>query len=241
VRVFGKVLSSESGKGIPLTDFQALLDAAFPSSTDVETVRSVQQGILLADGVLENESWLKGRLGRDVRGYLRRAAILARVHDACRAGDLPFAAVIEPMPRGPFHWVELTSGEFKAHICRTESPGMFPEDTPTRQDERLTNQPSLFDLPTGVIALPGATVTELFAWMTFGAPVDGGVGHLCWAMPNADGKSWLAHTNVLHRLALAKIDVAPEAPTARVKLKFKDQIAEALEKIEVANDQGDKK
>jgi len=208
---------------------QERLDDAFPSSADAQLARAVQQGVLLADGVVENERWLRNLLSKDVRGYLRRAAILARVHEACVAGDLPFASTLERMPRGPFHWVEVSSGGMKAHVCRTEAPSAFPEDTPTRQDERLSNQIGLFDnvVPLKEVA---ANINHLFAWLTFGVADAGQLGHLCWAMPASDGKSWLAHTNVLFRLAVAKVEVEPEAPTERAILKFRDQISESVEK-----------
>lgn len=210
-------------------DLQERLEAAFPATVDVQLAHAVQQGILLADGVVENEQWLRGPMARDVRGYLRRAGVFSRVHAACLAGDLPFASSLEPMPRGPFHWVEITSGEYKAHICRTESAGAFPDDTPTRQDERLTNQPSLFD---NVVSLRKAAdpVGTLFAWLSYGAPDRGKLGHLCWAMPAADGKSWLAHTNVLYRLAAADLKREPEQPTQRAVLNFRAEIADALER-----------
>ena len=209
---------------------QERLDQAFPSSTDAQLVRAVQQGILLADGVVENELWLKGSaLTKDVRGYLRRAGILSRVHAACEAGDLPFGATISAMPRGPFHWVELTAGGFKAHVCRTESAGAFPDDTPTRQDERLTNERSLFDEVVVPLKEVAEAADELFAWLTFGIPDGGQLGHLCWAMPSAEGDAWLAHTNVLYRLAMAQVQVEPETPPERATIKFRDEIAESLE------------
>lgn len=206
---------------------QERLDAAFPAAADAPLVRAVQQGILLADSVVENEAWLKGPLGRDVRGYLRRAGVLSQVHAACVSGDLPFEGMMEAMPRGPFHWVELKSQEFVAHICKTDAAGAFPEDTPTRQDERLTNEYSLFE---NVVPMKesAAAVGQLLAWLTFGAPEGGRLGHLCWAMPAPDGKSWLAHSNVLYRLTAAQVHVQREEPTERAKLKFRDQIAEAV-------------
>jgi hypothetical protein len=207
---------------------QERLDSAFPATTDAQLVRAVHQGVLLADGVIDNEAWLRGPLGRDVRGHLRRAGILSRVHAACVAGDLPFEATLDHMPRGPFHWVEVASGGFTAHICRTDSPSGFPEDTPTRQDERLTNRIDLFEnvVPMKQVA---DSVPELFTWLTFGIGEGSQLGHLCWAMPARDEKSWLAHTNVLYRLAAAQIRVEPEAPPERAKIQFKEQVAEALE------------
>lgn len=217
-------------------DLQELLDAAFPATTDQQIVRAVREGILLADVVIENENWLRGLVGRDVRGYLRRAGILSRVFDACQVGSLPFGANMERMPRGPFHWVELSSGRYKAHVCRTEGPGMYPIDTPTRQDERLVNQPSLFAENVVSLRETAETSAELFSWLTFGVHDDHQLGHLCWAMPSADGESWLAHTNVLLRLARAQIVAEPEVPPTRARLRFKDEIEEALSKSDGADE-----
>lgn len=208
---------------------QGLLDAAFPAETDAELSRAVQQGILLADSVLKSEKWLDGAFGLDARGYLRRAGIQSQVNAACVAGDLPFAATVDRMPRGPFHWVELTSNGLKAHICRTDSPNAFPEDTPTRQDERLANpQGDLFESNVVPIRDVVKAVPQLFAWLSFGIPHGGQLGHLCWAMPDHKGEAWLAHTNVLHRLAVAQVRAEPEAPPERVKIRFKEEIAESL-------------
>jgi hypothetical protein len=215
---------------------QELLDEAFPASTDAQVIRSVQEGILLADAVISSEGWLRGLMGHDVRGYLRRAGILSRLHDACKAGDLPFPSSMERMPRGPFHWVELSSGRFRAHVCRTEGPGLFPDDTPTRQDERLVNQGDLFTESVVSLRELAETSSELFAWLTFGVHDETHLGHLCWAMPAADGASWLAHTNVLHRLARSRIETETEAPPERVKLKFRGEIEEALNKLNGASE-----
>jgi hypothetical protein len=213
-------------EGIGLVhSLQERLDAAFPATADAQLVHSVQQGILLADGVVENEPWLRGPMAGDVRGYLRRAGIISRVYSACVSGDLPFTASLAKMPRGPFHWVEVGSNDFTAHICRTEGPSAFPEDTPTRQDERLTNQFDLFPAPTPTEAGP---VKQFFAWLSFGAPSAGSLTHLCWAMPAADGKSWLARTNILRRLEVADIRIEAEPPTERAVLRFKDEIASVI-------------
>ena len=52
------------------------------------------------------------------------------------------------VPRESF--VPLTG--VRAHICRTEGPVAFPEETPTRQDQRLSNQLRL-DLDPVVVPL----------------------------------------------------------------------------------------
>ncbi len=168
---------------------------------------------------------------------------MSRLSAACVAGDLPFEAIIEQMPRGPFHWLELRSGGLKAHVCRTDSAGAFPDDTPTRQDERLPNpQGDLFEGKVVSLKQASAAVPNLFAWLSFGAPEGGQLGHLCWAMPAQDGQSWLAHTNVLYRLAAAQIQVVPEVPPERAKIKFRDEIAESLKTPEgAANENRGKK
>lgn len=215
---------------------QDRLNAAFPATTDAALVRVVQQGIMLADSVFENEAWLHPFMTRDVRGYFRRAGIHSRLEAACRTGDLPFDAVIEQMPRGPFHWVELRSSGVKAHVCKTDGAFAFPDETPTRQDERLPNpQGDLFEGNVVPLTRASAATLNLFAWLSFGAPEAGRLGHLCWAMPANDGQSWLAHTNVLHRLAAAQTTVEPVPVPERAKIKFKEEIAESLEKVSKKN------
>ncbi|MEY2942844.1 MAG: hypothetical protein RLY97_858, partial [Pseudomonadota bacterium] len=174
--------------------FQEMLDKAFPPETDANVVRGVNEGILLADSTLDSANFLKSQIGRDLRGHLRRAAILFRLHSMATEGDLPFISTLSKMPRGNWHWIELKSGIFTSHICRTDASDAFPIDTPTRQDDRLTNQDDLF--------LPSAVVTPIkgyTAWLTFGTGDSGMLGHLCWGMPKANEDVWLARTNIIRR------------------------------------------
>lgn len=211
--------------------FQTQLETAFPPSTDAAVILGVRQGVLLANAALENELFLSTPVGKDLRGHLRRAAVLFRIHELCKAGDLPFDASIDRMPKGGGHWVELRSANYRAHICRTDGPAAFPEDTPTRQDQRLSNQLDLF--ADNVVMLPSMTASvESYAWLTFG--VDGpGLAHVCWGMPKASRDEWLARINVIERAA-RNATPAPQAetPTAAMRLRFREHIEESLQKGE---------
>lgn len=215
---------------------QAELDAAFSHRNDSQLVRGAREGILLADGLMDSEPILKSLVGRDLRGHIRRAGILFRIHDLSTRGDLALEAEMVPMPRGNWHCVEIKSGAFKAHICRTETPGAFPDDTPTRQDARLVNAPDLFSGTVVPFATLATEIKEFYAWLMFGASPNGKLGHLCWGVPSAEGGDWLAHTNVLRRHEAADTEMKPEAPAKNLGLRFKNHIEEALTK-----DEADKK
>ncbi|MEK9212991.1 hypothetical protein [Sphingomonas sp. 2378] len=217
-----------------MVPFQQLLDDAFPPSTDMALMRSVSQAVALASDVMENEPFLKSLIGTDIRGHIRRAAVLFSVHEGCKSGDLPFASEMTRMPLGGGHWVELRSGQFRAHVCRTDGPVAFPEETPTRQDQRLSNQLELFDKDPVVVPFRVPLPQEMYAWLTFGAH-GSDLTHLCWAMPEAGRNSWLARTNVLSRLG--PIEVAPvDVPAPGLVLRFRDHIEEALRKNEHDSD-----
>src|SRR4051812_42692924 len=113
-----------------MATFQEQLDEAFAPGADATLVRVVSQAIVLASEVMDHEPFLKSLIGSDIRGHIRRAAVLFSVHESCQAGDLPFDSEMTRMPLGGGHWVELRSGSYRAHICRTEGPIAFPEETP---------------------------------------------------------------------------------------------------------------
>jgi hypothetical protein len=215
-----------------MDEFQERLEAAFKHSADGETIRGVSEGILLGDDLIENTPILRHAGGRDLRGHIRRAGIMFRLHDLCERGDLPFAAKIMPMPHGSWHWLEMRSDNFKAHICRSDGPYDFPEETLSRQDSRLVNQTDLFAENVVPIREVIGKIPELYAWLTYSAEKAGVLKHLCWAMPPADSGSWLAHINVLKRDEQSAVDDAPpvEEPTKIIKLKFRDHIEEVLSK-----------
>jgi hypothetical protein len=215
-----------------MDEFQRRLEAAFKPLADGETIRGVGEGILLGDDLIENTPILRHAGGRDLRGHIRRAGIMFRLHDLCERGDLPFAAKIAPMPHGSWHWLELRSDNFKAHICRSDGPYDFPEETLSRQDSRLVNQGDMFAENVVPISEVVGKIPELYAWLTYSAEKAGALKHLCWAMPPADSGSWLAHINVLKRVEQSASDEAPpvEEPAKIIKLKFRDHIEEVLSK-----------
>lgn len=224
---------ASSGKGqIVEDDCQKRLDLAFYPETDGEMIRGVSEGILLADDLVENTPILRTAVGRDLRGHIRRAGVMFRLRDLCTRGDLPYLADIVPMPYGNWHWLEIKSGKFKAHVCRSAGPYEFPEETLSRQDSRLANTFDLFAQNVVPISETLAKVDELCAWLTFAPTRDGDLQHLCWAMPPAGEGTWLAHTDILRRAAQSGIAPTdgkpPESPPLEIKLRFKEHIEEAL-------------
>ena len=203
--------------------FQELLDEAFPSEADANLIRGVSEGIMLADSTMESASFLQSLVGQDIRGHVRRAGILHRLHDMTTAGILPFASTMAKMPRGNWHWIELRSKNFNTHVCRTDAPDAFPTDTPTRQDDRLTNQGDLFRATPSIIPIKGYA-----AWLTFGVGDSGALGHLCWGMPNADEDVWLARTNVMRRARESEVVVPIESPAKATELRFREHVEETL-------------
>jgi hypothetical protein len=203
--------------------FQEQLDEAFPASADANVIRAVAEGIMLADKTLDNETFLKSLVGQDLRGHIRRAGVLFRLHQMASIGDLPFDSTMSQMPRGNWHWIELRSKNFTSHVCRTDGPNLFPTDTPTRQDDRLTNQGDLFRTSPVVVPIKGYV-----SWLTFGVGDSGALSHLCWGMPNAKEDIWLARSNIIRRASEADVVVKFEPP-AKPDLKFRDHIEESLQ------------
>lgn len=202
---------------------QQELDEAFPSSMDSPLIRGVREGVLLADTVLESTSFLKSTVGRDLRGHLRRAGVLHRLHEMAQQGNLPVETTMSKMPRGNWHWIEIKSKRFTAHVCRTDAADAFPDDSPTRQDDRLTNQFELFRDTSTIVPIRG-----YIAWLTFGVGDSGALAHLCWGMPNAEEDVWLARTNVLRRAAGSEVVVRAETPSKVTTLRFREKVEEAL-------------
>lgn len=221
-------------------NFQEQLDEAFSPGADAVLVRCVSQAVMLANDAMANEPFLNSLIGADIRGHIRRAAVLFNVHESCRAGDLPFESEMTRMPLGGGHWVELRSGIYRAHICRTDGPVAFPEDTPTRQDQRLSNQLDLFTPDSVIVPLRPPTICELYAWLTFGTE-GRELTHLCWGMPEAGRNNWLARTNVLRRLGESNVRIDGfDEPTAAVVLRFRDHIEQEMRRGDDDYTVGDK-
>ncbi|ANN60774.1 hypothetical protein EFV37_32075 [Mesorhizobium loti] len=216
-----------------IPEIQNRLRLAFPQSSDLALARAVQEGSFLAGHLFEGESFLNNAIGRDLRGHIRRIGIAYQIDLYCARGDLPFLASMKPMPKGSWHWLEVTATGAIAHVVRTDDVDGFPEEAESRQDTRLSLQPDLLswsekdkDIKSLVREIP-----KLYAWLTLRAARDGKLSHLCWGAPAPDSDTWIGHVNVLEEVAKrgVEVPVGSTVPDAGAKLRLKDHIAQALE------------
>lgn len=230
-----------------IAELQDWIEKTLPPAHDAVLLRGISQGVTLGDSAINDVPFLRTLVGLDLRGHIRRAAIMWLVRELCMKGDLPFDAEMLPMPIGNWHHIELRPAPAVfAYVCKTDGPLAFPKDTPNRQHERLIGQGDLFDpevIEGNVV--PFRSILDSSeakcVWLTYGLQEGGEVSHLCWAMPSAAGanESWLAHLNILKRLRNAGHHEAPPAravdPTT--VLKFKRDIDEALNRLDGQADQ----
>lgn len=215
-----------------IPEIQDRLTLAFPKSSNAALFRAVQEGSFLADHLFEGESFLKNAIGRDLRGHIRRVGICHQIDLYCQRGDLPFVAAMQPMPKGNWHWLEISSTGALAHVCRTDDIDKFPVEADSRQDFRLRLQTDLLnwreddrDLKKIIKDIP-----KLYAWLTFRVSQDGKVSHLCWVAPAVDIDVYIAHINVLNALETAQnIPEVSTTPDPAEALRLKDHIAKAIE------------
>jgi hypothetical protein len=213
-------------------EFDSLLRADFPASTDKEVVRVVAEGVGLADDMRRNTPWLMNHVGDDLRGVLRRAATIFRFEQACKEGALPFQAIEIENTTGSSHLLRITAGRFEAHIVRTETEKSFPKDAPIRQDCRLRNQGDLF-LEPKIVPLKelGEEILAMYAWLTFNADCMGRLTHVCWCMPERDRNVFLGRLNLL-RSDFGEMPIEPHTPPPpdpKSRMKFKDFMDRAIE------------
>lgn len=207
-----------------IREIQEQLVNAFSPKTDRALFRAVTEGILLADEHLEVVPFMGTLIGRDLRGLIRRSGVMYCIREYCVRGDLPFQAEYRQMPRGAWHWLEIRSKDTLAHLCRTEYGGAFPEDTPNRQDARLSNQADLFE--DNVVLLS----SQLYVWLMAGTTRNGVLTHLCWGAPAAKNDSWLAYRNVLSGIAVTPMKPSPPPSVSpKDKLRFRDGIQAAID------------
>lgn len=228
-----------------MTDsFEARLLGAYPEQTWPTLTRGVREGVRIADDVRRSTPFLSTRIGGDLRGLLRRAAIMWRLQMLCRSSELPFKADEVLNSNGSSHLLSVLSNNIELHVVRTDDADAFPEDAPIRQDKRASNSADLFD-DGKIVAINQAveTVPRLYGWIAWGATARGDLTHLCLAMPEWRQDAWLAHLNVLHRVLLQerepkRTEVGSSAPNPALLLKFKAEIARSLEKDEEHHERG---
>ena len=213
--------------------FQEALLHAFPEPTWFSMVRGLREGISLADDVIRNTPMLNTTVGRDIRGHLRRVGVLYRFQQLCQIGDLPFTARESEMPFGVWHWLDIRTDQFLAHVVRTECMGAMPSETANRQVQCVRNQYDL--LSEGRVlsmAEVFAKVSEFYAFLTFGTDRSGALTHACMGMPSSDNSEWLAHVNLMrHRDSGAdreSLSPAPKSPDPKDRMRFRDHVEQAL-------------
>jgi len=213
------------------TEFVNKLRSAFPAGTDRPVVQSLAAGVALADDVRRNTPWLMNLVGDDLRGNLRRAAAMWRFSQDCKNGVLPFKAQEVANTTGSSHLLMIVAGAFEAHIVRTEGEASFPKDAPIRQDKRLSNEADLFIGDGKLKPVDVAGVENLYAWLSFGADLFGTLSHVCWCMPAAEQREFLARINILREANMFAPEPAPEPPPPNPadQLEFRREIERMLD------------
>ncbi|GBE43307.1 hypothetical protein BMS3Bbin10_01383 [bacterium BMS3Bbin10] len=220
-----------------MTDFDEALAFAFPEGTYSKTIQGIREGIAAGDDITQGIPSLANPVGKDIRGLIRRAAVMNRLHELCEAGDLPFVAEFLPMPIGGWHWLEIRSGIFHGYLVRTADRETFPEDTPNQQDKRLSNQPDFF-ASSKVVPISG--VAKACAWLRYGSNKNGAITHALWGMPSStESGVWLAQRDIMQAVRDTVID--PETTKQKVfdpkkKMKIRDQVLDALDGLKKRRD-----
>jgi hypothetical protein len=220
----------------------ARLRAAIARDTDPMVVLGMQEGVRLADDLIDNSPILANAIGKDLRGHIRRAGVMWRINDLCARGDLPFKTQITSMPIGSWHWLEIIAPGVRAHICRTDDANAFPTDTPNRQDARLVNPQ--FDLFSETV-VPFREILEqvdtMYAWLSYGTIAAGDLTHICWGVPASDANDWLAWENLLQGRGTGDAPIPPPAPPPApdptTRLRFHRHIEKALDENDKDKDQ----
>ena len=209
--------------------FQQRLENAYPLETYANTLRALHEGIAAADDTIKGIPMFSSEVGDDYRGLIRRAGILNRFAEMCKAGDLPFKCALTPMPRGTWHWLDIWSDDCHGHIVRTEELDKFPEDTPNRQDARASNMPNLFETEEERIIL--LSPPKLYTWLCYRSAPDGRLSHALWQAPSASADKWLCRINLM-AVSLAKKDDAsrPAKVDPKTKMKLRDDVTAFIAK-----------
>lgn len=214
-----------------MPEYAEVLISAFPEHTYSSTIRAIREGVAMGDEAVNGIPHLGTPVGKDIRGLMRRAGVMFRLHELCAAGDLPFVAKFLPMPVGSWHWLEIRSGQCHGYLVRTADRDAFPKDTPNQQDKRHTNQDDLFDDPK-VVKLPRPRIYT--AWLCYGATKNGATTHALWGMPSGrEAETWLARKDILNAVrTLVSTPEEAKKPAAdpRKAMRLRDEVMEALNK-----------
>jgi len=155
-------------------EYRKLLVEAFPQETWPTLARGAGEAITIADKVRRSTPFLSTRVGGDLRGFLRRAALMWRIQMLCKSRELPFDAQEIFNTNGTSHLLQVRSKKIELHIVRTDEPFAFPIDARIRQDNRASNDADLFR-DGRLIPLHEAmeSVPQLYGWIMWGATPQG--------------------------------------------------------------------
>jgi hypothetical protein len=218
-------------------EYRTLLLEAFPEPTWPTLTRGIREAIKIADGVRLSTPFLTTQVGRDLRGHLRRAALMWRIQMLCKSKEIPFDAVeiTNPYTNGTSHLLSVRSNNIELHIVRTEEAEAFPVDAQFRQDSRASNHADLFrDGKLVALSVALSAVPRLYGWFMWGATARGELTHFGLGMPEHSEDRWLTYVDVLRRVTAVEAasgaaeETAPSKPNPALMLKFREEIARSL-------------
>jgi hypothetical protein len=228
-------------------EYRNLLLQAIPEPTWPTLTRGAREAIKIADGVRLSTPFLATLVGRDLRGLMRRAALMWRIQMLCKSNELPFEAheITNPYTNGTSHLLAIRANNIEFHIVRTDELGAFPVDAHIRQDSRASNDADLFrDGKLVPLHVALSSVPRLYGWLMWGATARGELTHFGLGMPEPKDDEWLTNIDVLAHVAAeeAKGGTAkPEAsskPNPALMLKFREEIARSLGQEDIAGNDG---
>jgi len=212
-----------------MPNYEDILNTAFPQHTYSNTIRALREGIAIGDDAVKGVPILDTPVGRDIRGLIRRAGVMSRLHELCQSGDLPFISEFSQMPIGSWHWLKLSSGECCGYLVRTPDKETFPADTPNQQDRRHSNQIELFEDPKVV---PLSKAQYFSAWLCYGATRNGALTHALWGLPSGgEEENWLIRRDILNAVrATAPVTKNLEKPKVdpRQVMKLRDDVQKMI-------------
>lgn len=216
-------------------EYRNLLIQAYPEATWPTLARGIGEAVSIADNVRRSTPFLATLVGSDLRGLLRRAALMWRIQMLCKSRELPFDAREIANTIGTSHLLQVRSNNIDLHVVRTDEPGAFPEDAQIRQDNRASNDADLFRegklLPLNEVM---DSIPRLYGWIMWGATAKGELTHFALGMPEPEYDEWLTYVDVLTpvRAAEAVTSMPVEKsskPDPTLLLKFREEIARSLE------------
>jgi hypothetical protein len=217
-------------------EHRRLLEEAYPPETWSVLTRGIGEAIKIADKVRLSTPFLTTLVGGNLRGLLRRAALMWRIQMLCKSKELPFEAEEIANTNGTSHLLRIRSNKIELHIVRTDEPGAFPVDAPIRQDSRISNEADLFSDDGKLVPLHVAleSVPRLYGWIMWGATGRGELTHFALGMPEPERDEWLTYIDVLTQVRAAEARAPAVAeksskPNPALLLKFNEDIARRFE------------